>query len=375
MRLGAYDCTLEPGTLAATAYGALRVSERHRHRYEFNDRYEALFEEHRMRFSGHHVTGRTTLVEVIELPPICIRGSSARRPIRSSSRGRPGRRRSIATSSARRSNTAMRRDGDAPAPARSPCEADPGATHRRRPDEERGASALARTLASVPAGAPARPRRRVDATAPWTSRACRGATVVVRPWAGFVDARRYALGAVDDAVDVHARRRRALDDALRSGDRCAAPGERAAGFGFARVRRISAVARSRGAAGARTPLRCFEPTTRAGSSARQRAAAAECTSGGRQRRRRRSRRRTARTIRIPPLRVIARSSRATRRIEAAGCRGPMPSRRALASCRCARPVAVPPRAAAGATVGAACSSRSIPRSIRPSSPSESAERR
>jgi len=68
MRLGAYDCTLEPGSLAAAAYGTLQISERHRHRYEFNDKYKALFEEHRMRFSGHHTSGRTTLVEVIELP-------------------------------------------------------------------------------------------------------------------------------------------------------------------------------------------------------------------------------------------------------------------------------------------------------------------
>ena len=68
MRLGAYDCILEPDTLAAKAYGILEISERHRHRYEFNNKYKALFEEHRMRFSGHHVVGRTTLVEMIELP-------------------------------------------------------------------------------------------------------------------------------------------------------------------------------------------------------------------------------------------------------------------------------------------------------------------
>jgi CTP synthase len=68
MRLGAYDCLLEPGSLAAKAYGALEISERHRHRYEFNNKYKALFEEHRMVFSGHHVVGRTTLVEVVELP-------------------------------------------------------------------------------------------------------------------------------------------------------------------------------------------------------------------------------------------------------------------------------------------------------------------
>jgi CTP synthase len=69
MRLGAYECTLEPGSVAARAYGATQISERHRHRYEFNNRYKALFEEHRMAFSGHHPLGRTSLVEVIELPP------------------------------------------------------------------------------------------------------------------------------------------------------------------------------------------------------------------------------------------------------------------------------------------------------------------
>ncbi|MGH7756911.1 MAG: glutamine amidotransferase-related protein, partial [Vulcanimicrobiaceae bacterium] len=68
MRLGAYDCTLEPGSLAAKAYGSLRISERHRHRYEFNNRYKPLFEEHGMIFSGHHNVGRSTLVECIELP-------------------------------------------------------------------------------------------------------------------------------------------------------------------------------------------------------------------------------------------------------------------------------------------------------------------
>jgi CTP synthase len=68
MRLGAYDCLLEAGSLAARAYGSLEISERHRHRYEFNNKYKAIFEEHRMIFSGHHLIGRTTLVEVIELP-------------------------------------------------------------------------------------------------------------------------------------------------------------------------------------------------------------------------------------------------------------------------------------------------------------------
>ncbi len=68
MRLGAYDCTLEANSLAAQAYGTLRISERHRHRYEFNNRYKKLFEEHGMWFSGHHPLGPTSLVEIIELP-------------------------------------------------------------------------------------------------------------------------------------------------------------------------------------------------------------------------------------------------------------------------------------------------------------------
>ncbi len=68
MRLGAYDCVLEPNSLAARAYGALRISERHRHRYEFNNRYKRLFEEHGMWFSGHHPLGPTSLVEIVELP-------------------------------------------------------------------------------------------------------------------------------------------------------------------------------------------------------------------------------------------------------------------------------------------------------------------
>src|SRR6202165_1264698 len=68
MRLGAYACTLEPGSVASRAYGEIEISERHRHRYEFNNKYKPLFEEHRMVFSGHHPLGRTSLVELIELP-------------------------------------------------------------------------------------------------------------------------------------------------------------------------------------------------------------------------------------------------------------------------------------------------------------------
>ncbi|MBV9717828.1 MAG: CTP synthase [Candidatus Eremiobacteraeota bacterium] len=68
MRLGTYACTLEMGSHAAHAYGELEISERHRHRYEFNNRYRPIFEEHGMRFTGHHSIGKTRLVEVVELP-------------------------------------------------------------------------------------------------------------------------------------------------------------------------------------------------------------------------------------------------------------------------------------------------------------------
>jgi CTP synthase len=68
MRLGTYACTLQEGSQAARAYGVLEISERHRHRYEFNNRYRPIFEEHGMLFTGHHMIDKTRLVEVIELP-------------------------------------------------------------------------------------------------------------------------------------------------------------------------------------------------------------------------------------------------------------------------------------------------------------------
>ncbi len=68
MRLGSYSCNLDADSLALRAYGVPEISERHRHRYEFGNRYRPVFEEHGMRFSGHHNVGKTTLVEIIELP-------------------------------------------------------------------------------------------------------------------------------------------------------------------------------------------------------------------------------------------------------------------------------------------------------------------
>jgi CTP synthase len=65
MRLGAYPCVLKPGTRAHKAYGITEVSERHRHRYEFNNKYRALFEENGVVFSGQSPDGN--LVEIVEL--------------------------------------------------------------------------------------------------------------------------------------------------------------------------------------------------------------------------------------------------------------------------------------------------------------------
>ncbi|GAB4542295.1 MAG: CTP synthase [Thermodesulfovibrionia bacterium] len=65
MRLGAYPCVLKEGTLAFNAYGEKEIAERHRHRYEFNNRYMDIFEENGMVISGISPDGR--LVEIIEL--------------------------------------------------------------------------------------------------------------------------------------------------------------------------------------------------------------------------------------------------------------------------------------------------------------------
>ncbi len=66
MRLGAYPCVVKPDTRAAEAYGASDISERHRHRYEFNKAYAASFEEAGMVLSGLSPDGE--LVEMVELP-------------------------------------------------------------------------------------------------------------------------------------------------------------------------------------------------------------------------------------------------------------------------------------------------------------------
>ena len=66
MRLGAYPCVLEAGSKAAAAYGDLEISERHRHRFEFNADYRERLESAGLVFSGWSPDGR--LAEVVELP-------------------------------------------------------------------------------------------------------------------------------------------------------------------------------------------------------------------------------------------------------------------------------------------------------------------
>jgi CTP synthase len=66
MRLGAWPCKLEPGSFAHKAYGTSEISERHRHRYEFNREYEKV-----LVAAGLKITGRTpdeNYVEIIEAP-------------------------------------------------------------------------------------------------------------------------------------------------------------------------------------------------------------------------------------------------------------------------------------------------------------------
>jgi len=66
MRLGAYPCVLEDGTEARRLYGASEISERHRHRYEFNPEYKDTLVEKGLKISGTSPDGR--LVEMIEHP-------------------------------------------------------------------------------------------------------------------------------------------------------------------------------------------------------------------------------------------------------------------------------------------------------------------
>jgi len=66
MRLGAWTAQLKPGSFAHQAYGSLEISERHRHRYEFNRDFEEILRAHGMELTGATPDG--TYVEIVEIP-------------------------------------------------------------------------------------------------------------------------------------------------------------------------------------------------------------------------------------------------------------------------------------------------------------------
>ena len=66
MRLGAFPCQLQTGSLVAQLYGDSEISERHRHRFEFNNKFKDIIQDHGMSLSG--VCVDKDLVEVIEIP-------------------------------------------------------------------------------------------------------------------------------------------------------------------------------------------------------------------------------------------------------------------------------------------------------------------
>jgi CTP synthase len=65
MRLGAYPCKIKKNTLALKVFGKTIIWERHRHRYEFNNKYRKLLEKKGMVLSG--IYAKKNLVEIIEL--------------------------------------------------------------------------------------------------------------------------------------------------------------------------------------------------------------------------------------------------------------------------------------------------------------------
>jgi CTP synthase len=66
MRLGAFPCSIKKNTKAFDVYGSENISERHRHRFEFNNKYQAQFEDNGMIASG--INPDTSLVEIVEIP-------------------------------------------------------------------------------------------------------------------------------------------------------------------------------------------------------------------------------------------------------------------------------------------------------------------
>ena len=65
LRLGNYECTIKKGTLAYKAYKEEHIQERHRHRYEFNNKYKEVIEENGMTISG--INDLANLVEIVEI--------------------------------------------------------------------------------------------------------------------------------------------------------------------------------------------------------------------------------------------------------------------------------------------------------------------
>lgn len=66
MRLGAYECCLASGSKVAAVYGSDKISERHRHRYEVNCKYEPVLNKSGMMISGRSPVGN--LPEIVEIP-------------------------------------------------------------------------------------------------------------------------------------------------------------------------------------------------------------------------------------------------------------------------------------------------------------------
>ena len=66
MRLGAYECIMKEGSLAENVYGSTQISERHRHRYEFNQEFEKVLSDTGLQFSGRTPDGK--FVEIVEIP-------------------------------------------------------------------------------------------------------------------------------------------------------------------------------------------------------------------------------------------------------------------------------------------------------------------
>ena len=66
MRLGSWECKIQEGSIAHQVYGTTKISERHRHRYEYNNKYAAQLESHGMKSTG--TNPKTNLVEIIEIP-------------------------------------------------------------------------------------------------------------------------------------------------------------------------------------------------------------------------------------------------------------------------------------------------------------------